>query len=282
MADRPVQAVIDQSSSSSRSNSSNEPLKRPNQDSWGSGGTTSSSVTNDSESKPVATASSNPQADPPQKQEYRQPSASGPEKVPHQFLDDHRDLRAYPIVEISRMDQTKQQVLEALHHVERKKANAPNLISPSFGAPHSATQPPDSSIILSYIEDLEKKLANLQARNPTSSGEAANGVLVQQQLKAEPPVVKIATTPDPPPMKPWIVEIKRFKKLNYRYGSAELYDDSETIEAIRVPVSRPLPGTLEIFIPPLPPPAANGRNLINRPCACPAAARRGPVCTRWR
>ena len=34
-------------------------------------------------------------------------------------------------------------------------------------------------------------------------------------------------------MKPWIVEIKRFKKLNYRYGSAELYDDSETIEAIR-------------------------------------------------
>lgn len=233
MTDRPVQAVVDQSLSSSRSNSSNEPLKHSNQDSWGSGGTTSSSATNDSESMPAAAASSNPKADPPRTPECRQPSASGPEKVSQQFLDDHRDFRVYPIMEISRMDQTKQQVLEALHHIERKKANAPNLVSPSFGAPHGAAQPPDSSIILSYIEDLEKKVANLQARNPASSSETANGVGVQQQLKAEPPEVKISATPDPPPMKPWIVEIKRFKKLNYRYGSAELYDDSETIEAIR-------------------------------------------------
>jgi hypothetical protein len=233
MADRPVQPVANQSSSSSRSNSSNEPLKHPYQDSRASGDTTSSSVTNGSESRPVAAASSNLKASPPQISECRQPSASGPEKVSPQFLDAHRDLRVYPIMEISRMDPTKQQVLEALHHVERKKANAPNLISPSFGAPQGAAQLPDSSIILSYIEDLEKKIANLQARNPASSGEAASGVGVQQQPNVEATEVKVSATPDPPPMNPWIVEIKRFKKLNYRYGSAALYDDSETIEAIR-------------------------------------------------
>src|SRR4051812_5312252 len=133
MADRPVQPVVNQSSSSSRSNSSNEPLKRPYQDSPSSSNTISSSVTSGSESRPVAIASSNLKADPLQTSECRQPSASGPEKVSHQSLDAPRDFRAYPIMEISRMDQTKQQVLEALHHIERKKANAPNLISPSFG-----------------------------------------------------------------------------------------------------------------------------------------------------
>jgi hypothetical protein len=129
MADRPVQPVADQSSSSSRSNSSNEPLKRPYRDSRGSGDTTSS---NGSESRPVAAASSNLKANPPQISECRQPSASEPEKASREFLDAHRGFRGYPIMEISRMDQTKQQVLQALHHIERKKANAPNLISPNF------------------------------------------------------------------------------------------------------------------------------------------------------
>jgi outer membrane biosynthesis protein TonB len=40
-------------------------------------------------------------------------------------------------------------------------------------------------------------------------------------------------TSEPPRPTPWIVEIKRYKKLNYRFGSAQLYDDSETVEAIR-------------------------------------------------
>ena len=153
--------------------------------------------------------------------------------VSSQDLDASHEFRAYPIMEISRVDQTRQQVLDALHHIERKKSRAPNLISPSFGAPRGPPQHPDSTIILSYIEDLEKKIANLQTRELASSSEPANGVAGQEPLKVEPPKANISATPDPPPMNPWIVEIKRFKKLNYRFGSAELYDDSETIEAIR-------------------------------------------------
>jgi hypothetical protein len=79
---------------------------------------------------------------------------------------ERREPLAYPIMEINRTDQTRQQALHALHHIERKQANRTHLISPSLETALSSTPAADSVHLLSYIQDLDEK-----ARRPASKGE---------------------------------------------------------------------------------------------------------------
>jgi hypothetical protein len=81
-----------------------------------------------------------------------------------------------------------------------------------------------------------KRLAALQARENGAANQISSVQLSQPQLSINEASTERrdnSETPDVPLPNHWIVEIKRFKKLNYRYGSAELYNDSESIEAIR-------------------------------------------------
>ena len=148
-------------------------------------------------------------------------------------------------MEITRRDATKQQAMDALHHIERRRANRANLIPPmlthSASLPHAKAQTEDSANILAYIQNLESKLAEMQAKVPVSSQDdgANSGDDISNEAEAgdtqdEIPRMPVpGRTQEPAAPNQWITEIKRFKKLNYRYGSAELYDDSESIEAIR-------------------------------------------------
>ena len=146
-------------------------------------------------------------------------------------------------MEVKRIDQTKLQALEVLQHLERRNNNQPNVVSPSLaGTRQNHAQIEDPSNVLAYIQELERKVAALQA-NDTSGQEVPSRTLQAPELAPAGSTLEVPdyhqarpTTPDlrePVRSNPWIVEIKRFKKLNYRYGSAELYDDSESIEAIR-------------------------------------------------
>ncbi|ERF69933.1 hypothetical protein EPUS_05477 [Endocarpon pusillum Z07020] len=144
---------------------------------------------------------------------------------------DSRALHAYPIAE-----STKHQPLDTLYNMMRRRQNQPNHISPSLVAPQIPSLTSDSSGLLTHIQDLENKLAILQAKVMQTTEEPSGTNIDQQHLPnhrvSEGELVGTNSS-DPSQINPWIVEIKRYKKLNYRFGSAELYDDSESIEAIR-------------------------------------------------
>jgi hypothetical protein len=158
-------------------------------------------------------------------------------RVVDQDPGERREPLAYPIMEISRTDQSRQQALHVLHRMEIKQANCPHLMSPSPDTPPSSAATADSVHLLSYIQELEKKLATLQAKESGTTNQLSSVQLSQPPLNLD----EATSTEghddseilDLPPHNLWIVEVKRFKKLNYRYGSAEFYNDSESIEAIR-------------------------------------------------
>ncbi len=138
-------------------------------------------------------------------------------------------------------DNSKIQAMEAMRHIER---NRPGLTSGHVPKVALDASGQGSSTILNYIQDLERKIAELQAGRSDPAPphqinleERVNDMNSSTEALASPDPVEerrdLSRTPDPPRANPWIVEIKRYKKLNYRFGSAELYDDSENIEAIR-------------------------------------------------
>jgi AAA+ superfamily predicted ATPase len=144
-----------------------------------------------------------------------------------------RRLPAYPVVEIERMDLGKQQALDALVHIEKKQANRPNLLPASLAPQVESASMPGSASILTYIHNLERKLEALENLASTNRQD-----IDRNRQDIDRSQVALAQEQEPKPLelprpKPWIVEIKRYKKLNYRFGSAQLYDDSETVEAIR-------------------------------------------------
>ena len=139
-------------------------------------------------------------------------------------------------MQMSRPDITKQHALDALHHINRRRANQPNHISPSLATSLVPSLTSDSASLLASIQELVNNYAALQAKDTQTNEEPASGDVDQPQLAAQqiPDVEPIThKSPELPAANSWIVEIQRFKKLNYCYGSAELYDDSESIEAIR-------------------------------------------------
>jgi hypothetical protein len=149
---------------------------------------------------------------------------------------ERREHLAYPIMEINRTDQTRQQALHVIHHTERKQANRLHLISPSLENPLSSTPAADYVHLLTHIQELEKKLAALQAKENGTANQISSAQLSQPQLSINETSIERfenLETPELPLPNQWVVEIKRYKKLNYRYGSAQLYNDSESIEAIR-------------------------------------------------
>jgi hypothetical protein len=222
--------------SSSASGSSQEAINdRKAHESGGSNITSPSSISNVSGSTPAFLATfAQKQNTTPETQsrllDVKQGRVTDPNPV------ERRETVPYPIMEINRTDQTRKQALEALHHIEKKQAHSANFMSPSLGAPRSSAPAADSVNILAYIQDLEKKLAALQAKENGTTNQMP-GVQLSQPSRsiseASTDLRDISRTPDLPLPNQWIVEIKRFKKLNYRFGSAELYDDSESIEAIR-------------------------------------------------
>jgi hypothetical protein len=148
----------------------------------------------------------------------------------------------YPAMEITRVDNSKAQAMEAIRHIERGK---PGLMAGAVPQIVIGAKAQESSTILNYIQDLERKIAELQANR---SGTAVSVLQTNLQEEAEddnrsteavgsPDHTEerrsLSHSPIPQRVNPWINEIKRYKKLNYRFGSAELYDDSEKIEAIR-------------------------------------------------
>lgn len=142
---------------------------------------------------------------------------------------DRQAAPRYPGVDVEKMNQTKQKALGALHLIERTEASRPHLIAPSLGPPLNSSPMPDSASILAYIKDLERKLAALQPKSPSDAPNKQESITPGFDMNENPE----PRTPEPSKPIPWIVQIKRYKKLNYRYGSAQLYDDSETIEAIK-------------------------------------------------
>lgn len=147
----------------------------------------------------------------------------------------------YPAVEITRVEQTEWQAIDALCHIERGRPGLTSAIAPKFPL---GAQGQDNATILTYIRSLEKKVAELQGSRSGKNGQLENTatpIAASQNLndsradlaaKAEEcrPALHFSR---PSMSKPWVVEVKRYKKLNYRFGSAELYDDSEEIEEIR-------------------------------------------------
>jgi len=156
----------------------------------------------------------------------------------------------YPAVEITRVDQNKQRAMEALHHIERGRSGLAITGATQLSL---AAQGQASATVLNYIQDLEKRVAELQASRAGNNGHfnqiTESNVTGSNELNDS---RKDALTdsredtndkreewkaalhsPHPPISKPWIVEIKRYKKLNYRFGSAGLYDEAENIEEIR-------------------------------------------------
>lgn len=221
---------------SSASDSSQEGINnRKARESGCSGITSSSLISNVSDSMPATIAASAQTQNTTPETKLR-PLDAKEERVVDQNPVERRESLAYPIVEVSRTDQTRQQALDALRHIERKQANRANFMSPSLGAPQASAPAADSVSILAYIQDLEKKLAALQAKENGTVNQTSSIQTSQPQLSISETSTKlgdISRTPDMQLPNQWIVEIKRFKKLNYRFGSAELYDDSESIEAIR-------------------------------------------------
>jgi hypothetical protein len=231
-----INLQCDASNSTSESDSSTGAFsQRKRDEELGSGLTTSSSISNISDTQfPIAACTAE-----------RIPSAAFSQSKPAPLLyqqssgrlsTDPRSLHAYPVIEISRMDTTKQRPLDALHHINRRGANQPNYISPSLAAPLVPSLTSDPVSLLASIQELVNNYAVLQAKNTQTNEEPSSGDINQPHLAAQQlPDVEPGTpnNPELPATDAWIVEIKRFKKLNYRYGSAELYDDSESIEAIR-------------------------------------------------
>jgi hypothetical protein len=158
-------------------------------------------------------------------------------RVAEQDTLEHRETLTYPIMEISRTDQTRQQTLHVLHHMERKQANRPHLMSPSPDTPPSSAAAAEPAHLLAYIQELEKKLAALQPKDSRTTNQLSS-VLPSQPAPSPSEATSTkgrddSEVADLPVPNQWIVEVKRFNKLNYRYGSAELYNDSESIETIR-------------------------------------------------
>jgi hypothetical protein len=146
----------------------------------------------------------------------------------------------YPALEITRKDNSKGQAMEAMRHIERTRPGLITGAQPKISLDSSGQE---SATILNYIQDLERKIAELQASN---RHEPTPQVNLEERLEemnhstealASPDLTEerrsLSRSPIPQKVNPWIVDIKRYKKLNYRFGSAELYDDSENIEAIR-------------------------------------------------
>jgi hypothetical protein len=152
--------------------------------------------------------------------------------------------QAYPAVEISMRDTSKTQAMEAMRHIERSRPGLTSGATPRISLDPTGQ---GTSSILNYIQELERKIAALQAAQGGQSGpvphpqinleerlEGGDGSM--EALSSPDPVEERLTllrTPESPRPNPWIVDIKRYKKLNYRFGSAELYDDSENIDEIR-------------------------------------------------
>ena len=221
---------------SSTSETSNESIEgRLGHQSWSSGVTNSSSISNTSKAVQSPDPAVGSGTDPPTTSSAPASSVTKQSSRAKMAVN-QRNPSEYPIVEIERTDQTKHNAMEALQHIQRRRVNQPHFISPSLASPQvSFTSPAqDPSSILAYIQDLEQKVASLQAKDTSGPDQApdprSSGYLAVPEDATQSPVR--TRTPDTPST-PWIVDIKRFKKLNYRFGSAELYDDSETIEAIR-------------------------------------------------
>ena len=202
---------------------------------WDSGINSSSSVSNvsDSASVPAATLID------------KQKTVSGAEallsdakqgRMVDQNPVERRGSLAFPAMEINRADQGRQQALNALVQIERKQTSRANLVSPSLGLPQTSDSMANSADILAYIQNLEKKVAALQAKENGSTDQIPSVQLSPPQLgviEASTKPLAVVEDPDLPVPNQWILDIQRFKKLNYRFGSAELYNDSESIEAIR-------------------------------------------------
>jgi hypothetical protein len=231
----PPQVIFEANASNSSSTSDSSKVavaQRKGHEVLGPSATTSSSISSMSDAQcPIAfgTAEKAPSATPnklkPAPGLYRESSGRP--------ATDPRSTHAYPIMEIDKSDQTKQQALDALQQIDKRRANRPNLISPSISASGVPSLTPD---VLAYIQELVNKSAALPAKDMQKIQELSSVQIDQKHLAIQQlPDVEPASHKSPLPLvtKPWIVETKRFKKLNYRYGSAELYDDSESIEAIR-------------------------------------------------
>jgi hypothetical protein len=139
-----------------------------------------------------------------------------------------RGTQPYPIMEITKTDATRQHALDALHHIETQEArHLTSIAPPALGPGPSPAE--DVSCILAYIQKLENKVAALQNRNVSTSQENVHSqhLLSTDEVAASTSLQGVSEQPA------YILEIKRFKKLNYRYGSAKYYDDSESVEAIR-------------------------------------------------
>ena len=126
----------------------------------------------------------------------------------------------------------KQQALEALANIGRKQATRPDLLSAGHGLQTESGSIPVSSI-LSYIQNLEGKLDVLELLASTNRRDIDRNRQDIDRTYLTSTQESDSKSPAPPSPKPWIVEIKRYKKLNYRHGSAEQYDETDTVEAIR-------------------------------------------------
>lgn len=160
-------------SNSSTSTDGSSPLKSSRgaaHDSWISAATAASSASSNSDLPPSSLTRSNVQnSDSPSAEVQSQLIAESNNPSTLKLKSDPvRDqASAYGVMEISRMDQAKQQAMEALHHIERGRSGHANLVSPKSIIPQSQarTQIQDSASILAYIQDLEKKVASLQANS---------------------------------------------------------------------------------------------------------------------
>jgi AAA+ superfamily predicted ATPase len=144
-----------------------------------------------------------------------------------------RHSKPVPLVSANGADLGKHEALEALLHMERKQGIRPNPIAAGL-APHTENfSAPGSASVLTYIKNLEAKVVALQdlatsnRQDIDRNREAINRNRqdIERSQASEPPAL--------PKAEPWIVDVKRYKRLNYRSGSAQLYDDSESVEAIR-------------------------------------------------
>ena len=117
--------------------------------------------------------------------------------------------------------------MAALHHVHKEQANHPHLYPPNPGSLGGTATPrpapmDDAAILQAYIKRLEAKLDAL-----SSKIEDKDDLLSLQSAKS-PVLGEESFEPGE-----WIAQVKKYKKFNYRYGSAQLYDDSESFQEIQ-------------------------------------------------
>lgn len=126
----------------------------------------------------------------------------------------------------------KQQALDVNGHFGRKQANRLDL--------SSAHQSESGVIPASILAHFQNQFSSLEGKLDALGILAAmnRDDIDQNRQDQDRAYINSAQEREPKPLgssgpKPWIVDIKRYKKLNYRHGSASLYDDKETVEAIR-------------------------------------------------